>query len=62
MKRWDSSVKLGGSRRADSGFPVPCDKDIPSPLLCVVGERTPGFSRTAVICGAVVVIECIPTS
>ena len=55
-------MKLGGFRRGESGCPVPCDKDIPSPLLCVAGERTHGFSRTVVICGAVVVIECIPTS
>lgn len=58
MKRWDSSVELGGSRGGESGRPVLCD--IPSPLLCVAGERTHGFSRTAVICGSVVVIRVYP--
>ena len=32
----------------------------PFTLLCVAGERTHGFSRTAVICGSVVVIRVYP--
>ena len=57
-KRWDSSVELGGSRRGESGCPALCD--IPSLLLCVAGERTHGFFRTAVICGTVVVTRVYP--
>lgn len=44
-------MELGGSRRGESGCPALCDT--PSLLLCVAGERTHGFSRTAVICGAI---------
>lgn len=50
---WNWRVQKSVSR----GCPALCD--IPSLLLCVIGERTHGFG-TAVICGAVVVIRVYP--